>query len=192
MYDNDQDLIKKYLKTCMLLHRSLSQSVRFHGPMGNPHHGQGRVLMLLKMKPEITQKELSYLLNMRSQSLGELLAKLEKHGYVTRTQSEEDKRVMIIRLTDEGAGAAEEMCKNAKDTEPVFDCLTDEEKLQLSSILDKITAELMKSFKEGDFGPGGCHEHQVHHHHFVHQGMRGGFGHGGFESEFCCGEKEDK
>ena len=57
---------------------------------------------MLKLKPEISQKELSDLLDMRPQSLGELLGKLERNGYITRTPSERDQRVLIIRLTDAG------------------------------------------------------------------------------------------
>lgn len=68
----------------------------------NPHRGQGRVLSILKLKPEITQKELTYLLDMSKQALGELLNKLENCGYITRTPSQEDGRVMIVTLTEKG------------------------------------------------------------------------------------------
>ena len=50
---------------------------------------------------------------MRPQSLGELLSKLEKNGYILRTPSETDRRVMNIKLTDEGIKATE-------TTEPEF------------------------------------------------------------------------
>ncbi len=46
----------------------------------NPYKGQGRVLALLKMQPEIMQKELGYLLDISTQALAELLNKLEKKG----------------------------------------------------------------------------------------------------------------
>ena len=68
-----------------LLHRHMA--VGRQRTFMNPHRGQGRVLSILKLKPEITQKELTYLLDMSKQALGELLKKLENCGYITRTPS---------------------------------------------------------------------------------------------------------
>ena len=45
---------------------------------------------------------MAYLLGIKQQSLNELLKKLEKSGYVKRKPSKEDKRVMIVCLTEEG------------------------------------------------------------------------------------------
>ena len=42
--------------------------------------GQGKVLTLLKLKPEISQKDLTVLMDVRQQSLGQLLSGLEKEG----------------------------------------------------------------------------------------------------------------
>ena len=64
------------------------------GPFADATRGQGRVLAMLKIQPEIATKDLSYLLGIRQQSLNELLNKLEKSGYVERRPSEADKRVM--------------------------------------------------------------------------------------------------
>jgi DNA-binding MarR family transcriptional regulator len=64
----------------MLMHRAVMQKFAQSGGFHNPHRGQGRVLAALKIKPEISQKELTYLLNMSRQSLAELLSKLEKNG----------------------------------------------------------------------------------------------------------------
>lgn len=117
-----------------------------HGPMADPHRGQGRVLTLLKMKPEISQKDLSYLLDMRPQSLGELLTKLEKGGYITRTPSESDRRVMIIKLTEQGKTAAE-------DVEPVggqdamFDCLSEQEQKNMADYLTRILQSMEEQMK---------------------------------------------
>nr|WP_288753248.1 MarR family transcriptional regulator [uncultured Anaerostipes sp.] len=47
-------------------------------------------------------KDMAYLLGMKQQSLNELLKKFEKNGYVKRKPSKEDKRVMIVCLTEEG------------------------------------------------------------------------------------------
>lgn len=72
-----------------------------HNIYENRNEGQGRVLALLKIQPEIATKDMAYLLGIKQQSLNELLKKLEKSGYVKRKPSKEDKRVMIVCLTNE-------------------------------------------------------------------------------------------
>lgn len=128
------DLIEQFTRIEWLLHRYHQQNHTQHGPMGDPRRGQGRVLALLKLQPEISQRELSYLLDMRPQSLGELLSKLERNGYITRTPSETDRRVMNIRLTQEGAAATEQEFSFDK----LFECLSEEEQSNLSCYLDRI------------------------------------------------------
>ena len=78
MIDKNFDLIEQFTRIEWLLHRYHQQNHTHHGPMADPRRGQGRVLAILKMKPEISQKELSFLLDMTPQSLGEFLSKLEK------------------------------------------------------------------------------------------------------------------
>ncbi len=102
--------------------------------MGDPHRGQGRVLALLKLQPEISQKELGFLLDLRPQSMGELLAKLEKNGYTTRTPSEADRRVVNIKLTESG----EELTAERPAHDDMFDCLNEEEQENLSVYFERI------------------------------------------------------
>lgn len=104
----------------------------------NPHRGQGRILSILKLKPEITQKELTYLLDMSKQALGELLSKLESCGYITRTPSKEDGRVMLITLTEKGKAESAEMESDSDDTEDLFQCLTDDEQKNLEQYLERL------------------------------------------------------
>jgi DNA-binding MarR family transcriptional regulator len=99
------------------------------------------------MKEEITQKELGYLLDMRNQSLGELLNKLEKSGYITRTPSEEDKRTTIIRLTETGKAVAE-TADSREDDFGLFNCLNDEEKTALYDYLERIITAFEKHAAE--------------------------------------------
>lgn len=53
------------------------------GPFADTTRGQGRILAMLKIQPEIATKELAYLLGIRQQSLNELLNKLEKNIMVS-------------------------------------------------------------------------------------------------------------
>jgi DNA-binding MarR family transcriptional regulator len=135
----------------MLMHRA-----SFHNFMGdrtarNPLRGQGRVLAILKMKPEISQRELTYLLNMSKQSLSELLAKLEKNGHVVRESSEDDKRVMTIKLTEEGMKAANDVDDETSEAAKILDCLNGEELSVFSGYLGRIIKRYEEQFPDDDF-----------------------------------------
>lgn len=132
----------------MLMHRV---SFNRFGKAFNPHRGQGRVLAILKLKPEISQKELTYLLNMSKQSVAELITKLEKRGYVTREPSEEDKRVMTIKLTEEGEKATDDTDDTAPEALEILDCLNDDELATLSGYLGRIIKQCEEQFPDEDF-----------------------------------------
>ncbi|MDE5977468.1 MAG: MarR family transcriptional regulator [Turicibacter sp.] len=106
------------------------------------HRGQGRVLSILKDKPEITQKELVSLLRIRPQSLGELLTKLEAQGFITREPSKKDRRMTIVKLTEVGKEEIKKNNQMGDSIEKIFNILDDEEKDQLYHILDKLSKEL--------------------------------------------------
>ncbi len=148
MNETNMLLIEQLNKLVMLLHRGHWQQGRGHGPFANPHRGQGRVLALLKLRPQISQRELAYLLDMRNQSLSELLTKLEKAGFITRTPSEADRRVMDITLTAEGLAAADQAEKQKEGAESPFDCLTEEEQNNLSDYLTRLIEHLEKQVEE--------------------------------------------
>jgi DNA-binding MarR family transcriptional regulator len=119
---------------------------RRHGPTGDPHRGQGRILALLKLKPEISQKELSAILDIRSQSLGQLLAKLERRAYITRTPSPADRRVMAIHLTEAGQNASYQNQERPLDTDAVLACLNAEEQAALQDYLSRMITVLEQQF----------------------------------------------
>lgn len=115
-----------------------------HGPHGK-RHGQARALSLIAMQEGITQKDLAFLLGVRPQSAGEMLAKLEEYGLVERRKSETDARAIQLFLTEDGRTHAQEIDRMRKVVaEDVFSVLSDEEKEQLASILEKLQAELDK------------------------------------------------
>ncbi len=181
MDGNDMDLMEQFIRIQWLLHRYNQQNFMNHGPIGNPRRGQGRVLAILKMKPEITQKDLSYLLDMRPQSLGELLSKLEKKGYITRTPSEKDRRVINIKLTEEGKQATVEEL----DFRNLFQCLNEEEQNNLNVYLQRIIKSLEEELGDIDEHDVHMHGHRGNpfHNHFGRPGRGGnplgGLGHGG-------------
>ena len=106
------------------------------GPFADPARGQGRILAMLKIQPEIKTRELAYLLGIRQQSLNELLNKLEKSGHVERKPSEKDKRVMVVHLTEKG----KKLKQPETDYQEILDCLSMEELQQFGEYLDRIIA----------------------------------------------------
>ncbi|RAU92574.1 MarR family winged helix-turn-helix transcriptional regulator [Paenibacillus sp. YN15] len=177
MNTNSTDLFELFTRLNWLLHRYHQRNHRHFGPMGDPHRGQGRILALLKLKPEISQKELSEILDMRSQSLGEMLGKLEKSGYITRAPSEADRRVMEIKLTEAGKAASFQKDQHL-DKEALFTGLSEEEQEKLGEYLSRVISTLEQllgnsgsesdfperpSFDPHSFGPhGGKHGHHRH------------------------------
>lgn len=137
----------------------------------SPYRGQGRILSLLKLEPEMSQKKLSYLLGIRPQSMGELLAKLEQAGYITRTSSETDRRSLEIRLTEEGrAAAVEEESQQEKEhsADGIFQCLEEAEQLRLAEYLDRVIASLQEKMTEEQKEFFENHMHHPHSHHHPH------------------------
>ena len=95
-------LVETYLDAYNLMHRyNMTWYGKNFGGL-DPWQGQGRILSALRQMHSIPQKELGYILDLRPQSLGELLQKLEASGYIIRYQSKEDKRALIVELTAKG------------------------------------------------------------------------------------------
>ena len=136
------ELIEEFSETAKLLSKYQLWYYRKFGPSGDPHRGQGRVLKILKLQPEISQKELGYLLDMRNQSLGELLVKLEKSGAITREPSEEDRRSMNIRLTAAGADLVSSGGGKTDDAGEIFECLCAVDREKLREILSSLSIAL--------------------------------------------------
>ncbi len=118
-----------------------------HGPaaFAGPARGQARVLAMLKIQPEMTAKDLSYLLGIRQQSLNELLKKLENGGYIKRKPSEKDRRIMLIYLTEKG----KEFQQPQDEFPDLFESFTQEELIQFEAYLDRLI-EILQSRQAGD------------------------------------------
>ena len=133
------DLYEKLTQLQWLLHKQQLRSWAEHGPMADTTRGQGRILAALNLKDGISTKDLAYLLGIRVSSMNELLSKLEKAGLVKREQSEQDKRVMLVKLTEKGK---EEKQADDADAEGIFSCLSEDEQKTFGEYLDRIIDEL--------------------------------------------------
>lgn len=144
----DMELFSKLARLERLLQREQTRLHREGRPFADTSRGQGRILAMLKIKDGISTKELSYLLGIRVSSLNEMLAKMERNGYISRKPSEEDKRVSIIYVTEKGRS------ETFKQAEPpaVFGCFSEEEKDIFSGYLDRLIAELESRNASEDSG----------------------------------------
>ena len=102
--------------------------------------GQGRLIAILKMKDKISTKALSEILNISASSLNKTLNKLEQQGFVRKVPSAEDKRILLIELTEKGRNLE---LKNYDDID-IFDSLSEEEKENLNEYLNILIKSIHK------------------------------------------------
>lgn len=185
----NNELYEKLTQLQWLLHKQQIRGWAQGGPLTDHTRGQGRILAFLRLRDGISTKDLSYLLGMAISSLNEMLAKLEKGGYITREPSEEDKRIMLVKLTEKGK--VEEQSATP-DMGNIFVSLSEEEQKTFGDYLDRIILTMEKYFSEsGDetfnrkreayerFGYD-CHHHMVKD-FFEHGAVHGSHGHHGFD-----------
>jgi len=137
------DLMQIFAHTDALLRRFHHWKYSQQGTAGNPHRGQGKILRVLKKHPGMTQSELVEMLGIRQQSLGELLAKLEKSGYITREPAA-DRRIMTIRLTHEGMEAVPKRA----DPDEIFGCLKEDERERFRNYLLRVAEHMRQTIGE--------------------------------------------
>ena len=139
---------------------------------------QKRILIILNESGEITQRDLTELLGIQPGSASEILSKLEGSGWIVRTQNESDRRTTDISLTDSGREVAEEALRQRrKRHEEMFSCLSEGEKQELLSLLEKVRCDWKERYKgdEDAFRHGhrhgcrdNCGHHGGHRHHDGH------------------------
>jgi DNA-binding MarR family transcriptional regulator len=159
-------------------------------PTEDSTRGQGRILAALKASDGVSTRALALVLDICTSSLNESLAKLERNGYITREPSDDDKRVMLVKLTDKGR---EETQAEPLEFVDLFDCLSPDEQSAYDAILDKLIAALDEKFsgKQGGLEP--CfeqrgHGHHEHHEHHRHHRRGGHHEYGENNSDYHCGQ----
>lgn len=116
--------------------------------------GQPRLLGILLDKGDMTQKELQDAAGVRSATISETLAKLEAAGMVTRKISENDRRTVIVSLTEKGMIAANDVeDARAERAEELFGCFDDAERAQFGAHIVKLG-----EYWRGKFGNEGYRE----------------------------------
>ena len=109
-------------------------------PPGPPRNqGRGRMLATLHDCGPMSQSQLACRLDIRPQSLSELLGKAEAEGLIERRQSEEDKRQTIVSITEAGHERVAGFRETHRRRAQAFCApLTEEEKSTLIVLLEKL------------------------------------------------------
>lgn len=100
------------------------------------HCQQDAVLLLLAKQGAMNQKEIQEHLSVKAGSVSELISKLENKGFLQRSRDEQDKRRVVLSLTEKGLLAAK--IHEDRPAEHLFDVFTAEEKEQLIGLLGKL------------------------------------------------------
>ena len=101
--------------------------------------GRGIAETCAKHGGKISQQELGLHFALKPGSLSEILSKCEAIGLIERSRSTEDRRQLIIKLTEEGTRQAElEQAARIKFRSEAFSALTLKEREQLLTMLNKI------------------------------------------------------
>ena len=113
---------------------------------------QKRILIVLAESGGcITQSELTGRLGIRPGSASEVIAKLEHSGCITRTASQADRRTVDVALTETGWKLADEARnRRVQRHEQMFSCLSDSEKSELLSLLEKVSTDWQKRYGNGE------------------------------------------
>lgn len=122
---------------------------------------QKRILIVLKEASSITQRELTERLGIKPGSASEVIAKLENAGLISRTPSSVDRRTSDVALTEKGRELAEQACQQRHSRhEEMFSCLTEDEKANLLSLLEKINTDWNDRYVNDDK----MNDRHAHHH----------------------------
>lgn len=99
------DVLKLENQICFPLYACAKEVVRSYKPYLDAFdltYTQYIAMMVMWEKRSLSVKDLGKCLYLDSGTLTPLLKTLEKKGYVKRTRSEEDERVLVVAVTEEG------------------------------------------------------------------------------------------
>ena len=114
MNDKKYESLKLCNQLCFPLYAAARRVVALYAPFLKPlglTYTQYITFMVLWEQGSVTVGELGKRLFLDNGTITPLLKKMERSGFVTRTRSTEDERVVIIQITEKGM-AMKEKCKD--------------------------------------------------------------------------------
>ena len=107
--------------------------------------GQGRILFALWQEDGVPINELIKKTLLRKSTLSELLDSLESAGHVRRVQSEEDRRKVLIELTEKTRQMLNVYIEVSKEMTKIFyEGFQPEEMEQFETLLQRVLDNLVK------------------------------------------------
>lgn len=140
------DALKLKNQLCFPLYACAKEVVRAYKPYLDElelTYTQYITMMVMWEYRRMNVKELGEYLYLDSGTLTPVLKKLEQKGYLSRSRSAEDERVLLVTLTSKGEALREEALKVPQQMSKCI-CLEQEEAGELYRILNK----LLVSYKE--------------------------------------------
>lgn len=99
----------------------------------------GHLLHILEKESGVSQTRLAEMMDIRPQSLSEMLCRLEGEGLLERRISESDKRSSQVYITEKGRCVSGEMrARHEQFAQEFFSVLSDAEQETLSALLEKV------------------------------------------------------
>lgn len=134
------DTLKLDNQLCFPLYACSKEIVRQYKPFLdklNLTYTQYIAMMVIWEVRKINVKDLGKKLFLESNTLTPVLKTLEKNGYIKRTRSQEDERVLLVSVTEEGMELREKALEVPKQMRGCFS-LSPEESYELYKLLHKI------------------------------------------------------
>lgn len=105
--------------------------------------GQPKILEYLRLRGTQNQRSIAAHCQIEPATAGSILLRMEEAGLVERRQRPGDRRALYVSLTPAGAAAAEALAAvfDRADTQATAP-LTEQERIQLAALLEKICAAL--------------------------------------------------
>ena len=116
-----------------------------------PHRcrGFGRILELLSRYDGLSQRQIADMLDIRPQSISEAIATLEERGLIRKEINEQDRRGLLIYITEDGLKMQTELYnERVRNAKRIFASISEEEKQTLLGLLEKVTAALQENKEE--------------------------------------------
>ena len=109
--NNNYDKLKLENQLCFPLYACAKEIVRLYKPILDKYdltYTQYITMMVMWEKKELNVKELGEYIYLDSGTLTPVLKKLESKGYVKRSRSKDDERIVLVILTEKGENLKQE------------------------------------------------------------------------------------
>lgn len=114
--------------------------------MNQFNHAQGRILFVLWQKDRIPIRELAQKTALEKSTLTSMLDRLEQRGYLKRTPSTEDRRLILIELTEKSRGLKSKYEAVSTEMNVLFyHGFSEKEIIELENYLTRIFENLLES-----------------------------------------------